>query len=69
MKALSLTKTQSVELCDDVGKMLVMELEAEGVKNKVKKMVSDYVKKNKIDDDPMDLSNKLRYSVKVSLEK
>ena len=46
-----------------------MELEAEGVKNKVKKMVSDYVKKNKIDDDPMDLSNKLRYSVKVSLEK
>jgi hypothetical protein len=69
MKAPSINKTQSVELCDDVGKMLVMELEAEGVKNKVKKMVSDYVKKNKIDDDPMDLSNKLRYSVKVSLEK
>jgi hypothetical protein len=36
-----LTDKQSVELGDNVGKMLVMELESETVKNKVKKLVSD----------------------------
>ncbi len=69
MKAAGLTEKQSIELCDSVGKMLVTELEADVVKNKVKKLVSDYVKKNKIDDDPADLSSKLTYSVKVSLKK
>jgi hypothetical protein len=69
MKAAGLTEKQSIELCDNVGKMLVTELEADVVKNRVKKLVLDYVKKNKIDDDPADLSNKLTYSVKVSLKK
>ena len=66
MKA-SLTKQQSTELLDNIGKMLTTELEAEPVKNKVKSLISDYIKKNKIDEDPKTLANKVKLSVKVSL--
>lgn len=69
MKAPRLSDKQSTELCDDVGKLLVMELESETVKNKVKKTVSDYVKKNKIDANPTDLSNKLQWHIQVLLKK
>ena len=67
MKKAGLTKQQSDELLDNIGKMLTGELEAEPVKNKVKNLVSDYVKKNKIDEDPKNLANKVKLSVKVSL--
>jgi len=67
--ARGLTEKQSVELCDNVGKMLVMELESETVKSKVKKLVTDYVKKNKLDADPTGLSNKLHWHVQVLLKK
>ena len=66
MKA-CLTKQQSTELLDNIGKMITDELEAEPVKNKVKNLVSDYVKKNKIDEDPKTLASKVKLSVKVSL--
>jgi len=66
MKA-SLTKQQSTELLDDIGKMATAELDAEAFKKKVNNLVSDYVKKNKIDEDPKTLANKVRLSVKVSL--
>jgi len=69
MKAHGLTDKQSVELCDNVGKLLVMELESETVKNKVKKLVSDYVKKNKIDVKPIGLSDKLQWRVQVRFKK
>lgn len=69
MKARGLTDKQSVELCDNVGKLLVMELESENVKNKVKKLVSDYVKKNKVDVHPTGLSDKLQWCVQVRLRK
>jgi len=67
MKKAGLTKQQSDELLDNIGKMLTGELEAEPVKNKVKNLVSDYVKKNKIDEDPKNLANNVKLSVKVSL--
>jgi uncharacterized protein YeeX (DUF496 family) len=67
MKKAGLTKQQSVELLDNIGKMLTTELEAEPIKNKIRNIVSDYVKKNKIDEDPKDLANKVKLSAKVSL--
>ena len=67
MKKAGLTKQQSTELLDNIGKMITDELEAEPVKNKVKNLVSDYVKKNKIDEDPKTLANQVKLSVKVSL--
>jgi len=69
MKARGLTDKKSVELCDNVGKMLVMELASETVKSKVNKLVSDYVKKNKIDVNPKSLSDKLDWHVQVRLKK
>jgi len=67
--ARGLTDKQSTELCDNVGKMLVMELEAEAVKSKVRKLVSDYVKKNKLDVNAAGLSDKLHWHVQVLLKK
>ena len=64
-----LTDKQSVELSDNVGKMLVNELESATVKNKVKKLVSDYVKKNKIDANLTFLNDKLEWRVQVRFKK
>jgi len=69
MKAHGLTDKQTVELCDSVGKMLAMELESETVKGKVKELVSDYVKKNKIDINPAGLNDKLDWRVQVRIKK
>jgi hypothetical protein len=66
MKA-SLTKQQSTELLDNIGKMIISDLEAEPVKNKVKSLISDYIKKCKIDEDPKTLADKVKFSVKVTL--
>jgi len=68
-KMKDLTDKQSVELCDALGKMLVAELEAPAVKTKVQKLVTDYVKKNKVDADPKSLSNKLHWHIQVLLKK
>jgi hypothetical protein len=62
-----LTKQQSTELLDNIGKMIMSDLEAESVKNKVKNLISDYVKKSKIDEDPKTLADKVKISVKVTL--
>lgn len=67
MKKVGLTKQQSVELLDNIGKMLTTEVETEPMRNKIRNLVSDYVKKNKIDEDPKDLASKVKLSVKVSL--
>ncbi len=64
-----LTDKQSVELCDNVGKMLVKELDSETVKSKVKKLVSDYVKKNKIDANPTVLNDKSEWRVQIRFKK
>ena len=64
----SLTDKQASDLCDSVGKMLVMELDNNMVKAKVKKQVADYVKKNKIAA-PAGLAEKLQWTVKVQLKK
>lgn len=64
-----LTEKQGTELCETIGKMLVMELESDAVKAKVKKMVADYVKKNKINANPTVLSDKAEWRVQVRLKK
>ncbi len=65
----SLSAKQKTELCDAVGKFLVGEIETESIKNRVKKMVTDYAKKNRLDADPLELFNAMDWSVKVLLRK
>jgi len=63
----TLTEKQGNELCETVGQALVAELGTTNVKGKVDKIFTDYVKKNKIEAGPDELSKKLHWSVKVTL--
>jgi L-rhamnose isomerase len=64
---LELGEKQIVELCDNVGKMLAVELNSEAVRMKVKRLVADYVNKRDIAADPERLLRKLEWSVKVRI--
>ena len=65
---MALSEKQSVELCDNVGKMLATELNSASVHLKVKRIVADYVNKRDIEDDPERLLKKLEWSVKVKIK-
>ncbi len=59
---------QGMEICENVGRMLVDELDSEDVWNRVQDMLRGYLKNNNIDEDAADLTDKLEWSVKVKLK-
>ena len=63
-----MTEKQGTELCDSIGKMLLNELESANVRQKIKRIVADYVNKRDIGDDPDRLMRRLDWSVKVKLK-
>lgn len=67
MLSLELGEKQSVELCDNIGRMLAVELNSEPVKRKVKRLVVDYLNKRDIADDPERLLKKLEWAVRVRI--
>ena len=69
MQSVSLNDKQSRELCDEIGKMLAIQLDSEAIRNKVNRLVSDYVKQKNIGDDPKALSKNMSWSVKVELKR
>ena len=69
METMSINDKQEIEICENVGRMLVEELDTEDVWNRVEQMLSDYLKNNNIKEDPADLTHKLEWSVKVRLKK
>jgi hypothetical protein len=69
METMSINDKQGIEICENVGRMLVEELDTEDVWNRVEQMLSDYLKNNNINEDPADLTDKLEWSVKVRLKK
>ncbi len=69
MQAITLNDRQSRELCDEVGKMLAIQLDSDAVRNKVNRAISDYLKQKNIGDDPKAISKNLSWSVKVELKK
>jgi hypothetical protein len=58
-----------MEICENVGRMLVDELDSEDVWNRVEEMLTDYLKKNSINADASELTNRFEWSVKVRLKK
>jgi hypothetical protein len=64
----TLTGKQGDELTKEISTMLVGELESGSVKKKVDKLVANYVKKNKIEIKPEELSKNIQWSVKVTLK-
>ena len=66
---MSITDKQGMEICENVGRTLVDELDSENVWNKVEQTLSEYLKNNNIKEDAADLTDKLEWSVKVKLKK
>jgi hypothetical protein len=64
---LELGEKQSVELCDNIGKVLALELDSESVRIKIKRLVADYLNKQDIAYEPERLLKKLEWSVKVKI--
>jgi hypothetical protein len=69
METLSINDKQGMEICENIGRMLVEELDSEDARNKVEQMLADYLKNNNINMDAADLTDKLEWSVKVKLKK
>ena len=69
METLSISDKQGMEICENVGRMLVEELDSGDVWNRVEQMLADYLKNNNITMDAADLTDKLEWSVKVKLKK
>ncbi len=69
MQAISLSDRQSRELCDKIGKTLAMQLDSDSVRNKVNRIISDFLKQKSIEDDPKAIAKNVSWSVKVELRK
>ena len=54
-----------MELCENIGKMLALELNTEAVRVKIRRLVAEYVNKRDIADEPERLLKKLEWSVRV----
>ena len=67
MQSLELGEKQSIELCDNIGKLLALELNSEAVRIRVKRFVADYLNKRDIAYEPERLLKKLEWSVKVKI--
>ena len=69
METISINDKQGMEICENVGRALVEELDSENVWNKVEQILADYLKNNDINVDAEELTDKLEWSVKVKLKK
>ncbi len=66
---MSINDKQGTEICENVGRTLIDELDNENTWNKVQDALSDYLKSNNIKEDSADLIDKLEWSVRVTLKK
>ncbi len=60
---------QAMEICENVGRTLVDQLDTDDVWDKVEQTLTDYLKTNNINENAADLTDKLEWSVKVKLRK
>jgi hypothetical protein len=69
METMNVNDKQAMEICENVGRTLVDQLDTEVVWDKVEQTLSQYLKSNNIDENASDLTDKLEWSVKVKLRK
>jgi hypothetical protein len=69
METMSINDKQAMEICENVSRTLVDELDKDDVWNKVESALSDYLKSNNISENTENLVDKLEWSVKVKLKK
>ena len=58
-----------MEICENVSRMLVEELDSEDTWSRVEQMLAAYLKENNINEDATKLTDNLEWSVKVKLKK
>lgn len=66
---MNINDKQGTEICENVGRTLVEELDNENTWNKVEDALAEYLKNNNIKEDAADLIDKLEWSVRVTLKK
>jgi hypothetical protein len=69
METMNMNDKQAMEICENVGRTLVDQLDTEQVWNKVEQTLSEYLKSNNIKEDASNLTDQLEWSVKVKLKK
>lgn len=69
METMSVNDKQAMEICENVGRTLVDQLDSDMVWDKVEQSLSNYLKSNNINQDAADVTDKLEWSVKVRLKK
>ena len=69
METTTFNDKQGMEICENVGRVLVDQLDNDEVWNKVEDSLSQYLKTNNISENATDLTDKLEWSVKVRLKK
>ncbi len=69
LETVNISDRQGTEICENVGRTLVEELDTENVWNKVEDALADYLKNNAINEDASELIDKLEWSVRVTLKK
>ncbi len=60
---------QGMEICENVSRLLVEELDTEDTWNRVEQMLARYLKDNNLNGDASNLTDNLEWSVKVKLKK
>jgi hypothetical protein len=69
METMNVNDKQAMEICENVGRTLVDQLDTEDVWEKGEQTLSEYLKSNNINENATDLTDKLEWSVKVKLRK
>ena len=69
METMNMNDKQGMEICENVSRMLVEELDTEDTWTRVEQMLATYLKDNNIDQDASNLTENLEWSVKVRLKK
>jgi hypothetical protein len=64
-----INEQQATEICENVGRLVVDEIETQDIYNKIIQILKNYLKINNIDQDAADLADKIEWSVKVKLKK
>jgi hypothetical protein len=67
--SINVNDQQAMEICENVGRTLVDQLDTDEVWNKVEQTLSEYLKTNNINQDAATVTDNLEWSVKVKLKK
>jgi hypothetical protein len=69
LQTTEISEQQATDICGNVGRLVVDEIETQDIQNKIIQMLENYLKINNIDQEAADLADKIEWSVKVKLKK